>query len=188
MFCYRITKYNPEYRDSSGAYKKDEWTSYSDIGSTIENEALSAEEYLNIENAYVEAISLIMDEVGINSLAITALEKHNAPQKNDVLFDPILLKTYQSLKINQSLNKTVVLEVARLALRDYMWCKLESENMFVHFGYDYYMYIGSQKKPNSILPSVEALGLFVEQIDESPYSYRDEETDTDQAEDEAQVN
>ena len=32
MYCYRITKYNPNLRDASGAYKKDEWIFYSDIG------------------------------------------------------------------------------------------------------------------------------------------------------------
>ena len=174
MFCYRITKYNPKYRDLSGAYKKDEWTSYSDIGATFANEILSAKEYLNIENAYVRSISLFMDDTGDASLIVTALEKHQAPQEDDALFDPKLLNAYQSLDVNESVNKNGALEVARVALRDYLWCKLESEHMFIHFGYDYYMYIGTLKKPSSILPQIESLGLFVERIDESPYSPCDE--------------
>ena len=169
MYCYRITKYNPKFRDSSGAYKKDDWISFSNIGKSFENKVLSAEGYLNTEEAYVKTISFFMDGLGIDSLIVTALEKIKPPKINDYWYSSDLFKNYKSIDINQHLSRDIVLAIARLALRKYLWCKLESEKMFVHFGYDYYMYIGSEKKPIHIISQIEALGLFVEKIDESPY-------------------
>ena len=32
MFCWRITKYNPDYRNKKGHYLLDAWTEHSDIG------------------------------------------------------------------------------------------------------------------------------------------------------------
>ena len=40
--------------------------------------------------------------------------------------------------------------------------------MFVHFGYDYYMYIGSNKRFKGIINTIANTGLFIEEF-ESPY-------------------
>ncbi len=169
MHCYRITKYNPEFRDHNGAYKKEDWTAISDIGMTFENKALSPTDYLSTEEAYIEAISFFMDESEASTLEVVLLSKHTPPKKNDVWYSSSLLKTYQLISDNNFYDKHTILNISRLALREYIWCKLKSDKMFVHFGYDYYMYIGSKKKPIHIIPQIEALGLFVEKIDESPY-------------------
>lgn len=44
MYEYRITKYNPAFRKSNGAFSKDEWTSYSDVGGTFSGVALSLDD------------------------------------------------------------------------------------------------------------------------------------------------
>jgi hypothetical protein len=57
--------------------------------------------------------------------------------------------------------------VVRLALREALWCRLEGAcNFYVHFGYDYYMYVGSENvdAPPARLP----LGIYAEPMD-SPY-------------------
>jgi|SRR5687767_8429806 len=42
---YRITKYDPRLRDSSGAYSlPEEWTSYSDVGRTVSPRSVLREE------------------------------------------------------------------------------------------------------------------------------------------------
>ena len=56
----------------------------------------------------------------------------------------------------------------RLALREAIWCRLEGvDGFYVHFGYDYYMYVGSERADEAPrdLPS----GIFAEQMG-SPYS------------------
>ncbi len=45
---YRVTKYNPNNRDSKGSYLAEEWTSISDVGKSI-----TKSEYEEIENAYI---------------------------------------------------------------------------------------------------------------------------------------
>ena len=100
MHCYRITKYNPRFRDHTGAYRKEDWISFSDIGMTFENKVLSATDYLSTEEAYIEAISLFMDESEVSTLEIVLLSKHTPPKKNDMWYSSSLLKTYQLINGN----------------------------------------------------------------------------------------
>lgn len=41
MHKYRITKYDPQYRDEQGIYIREDWTSYSDIGKTYNGKLLT---------------------------------------------------------------------------------------------------------------------------------------------------
>lgn len=62
MFCWRITKYNPKYRDNNtGYYLKDEWTFYSQIGGEFEGKIFTRKEYLKIEDTYIQSVFLFMD-------------------------------------------------------------------------------------------------------------------------------
>ena len=80
-----------------------------------------------------------------------------------------MIETYNTIKKRQSIKKEVISQVARLALRENIWAKLESKDMYIHFGYDYYMYIGSTKHCNNMISKIEESGLFVEPF-VSPYS------------------
>jgi len=60
-------------------------------------------------------------------------------------------------------------DVCRLVLREILWCKLESTNGFyIHFGYDYYMYVGSPVSSQRAIDYGKQNGLYVEEM-ESPY-------------------
>ena len=77
VFEYRVTKYNPAFRESSGAYTQDEWTSVSDIGGFFDGIILTTEDYHRVENAYVAAACSFLRESGRSmSLAIVGLEYH----------------------------------------------------------------------------------------------------------------
>lgn len=54
MYKYRISKYNPQYRNEEGCYTKNEWTSYSDIGTIYEGRKFTKEEYLYVEKNIVK--------------------------------------------------------------------------------------------------------------------------------------
>ena len=60
MFCWRITKYDPKYRDSRGAFLKNDWISFSEVGDIFEGKKLTIEDYLKVENAYVASVILFM--------------------------------------------------------------------------------------------------------------------------------
>ncbi|MDC4204578.1 MAG: hypothetical protein MPW14_07475 [Candidatus Manganitrophus sp.] len=71
MKQFRITKYNPKYRDALGVYTKKEWTSYSDIGKNV-----TKEEYETIETAYIETAIGFLKEQEIVELRVVGLEDH----------------------------------------------------------------------------------------------------------------
>jgi hypothetical protein len=144
MICWRITKYNPAHRNSSGAYLKDEWTSYSDIGKTFNQKIFTYEDYLKTETAYINAINHFMQCSDLPSLIISDLEKHKNIDKA-LLHLPDMVTLFNSIQNGKMLTIEEVQSVSQLVLREYLWCKLTSNNMYVHFGYDYYMYIGIKK-------------------------------------------
>lgn len=166
---YRITKYNPEYRNAEGHYCKDEWTSYSDIGTFYNSELFSLADYINVENKYINAIITIMNKMGINSMTINGLERCvdnfdiNTSEEMIALNDEL-----NDLKGNYLINISKIPALCKLILREYIWGNITSPNMFVHFGYDYYMYVGINGECSEELKEIEESGLFVEQF-QSPY-------------------
>jgi hypothetical protein len=168
VYNWRITKYDPKNRNLNGSYLKKEWTSYSDIGKIFENNQFTVEDYLKIENAYIDAIIFFMECMNIHKLKVVDLENHNIVNEND-LFSEDMIKVYKSLKNGQLLTKEKVKIVSRLILRELLWCKLESQDMYIHFGYDYYMYIGSKDICKDTIAQIERSGLYVEAF-RSPYA------------------
>lgn len=43
---YRITKYDPKYRDEEDGFNLDTWTEYSDLGKVFNNKIFEMDEYL----------------------------------------------------------------------------------------------------------------------------------------------
>lgn len=168
MNYWRITKYNPKNRDKNDFYQKKEWTSVSDIGNTFEDGELTLDDYLICEKAYIDAIILYMRGNNVESIKIEALEKGKYKKYTD-FFEPETSKYFKSLKNNMLIPMERVTQVSRFALRELIWCKLVSERMFVHFGYDYYMYIGSEQPLENAINAIKESGLFVEAFT-SPYN------------------
>jgi hypothetical protein len=168
MNSWRITKYDPAFRDARGAYLKGEWTSVSDVGKSFNGVALTSEEYRKIEDAYVSTVLSFISEAGLDALTVTYLEAHRVSEARpedlrDIAFDPKLVRAGMSLS-HEALD-----DVCRLVLREILWCKLESESGFyLHFGYDYYMYIGSPVPSEKAVAHGRQRGLFVEEM-ASPY-------------------
>ncbi len=157
MIQYRVTKYDPRYRDAAGAYKRDEWIMHSQIGEYFVDGVLTEPRYLATENAYIHAAVSFLSESGVDSLAIESLE--NA-------------RGYECSALNIAdghvCSLLEIADIARLVLRDHLWCKLTGDTAFVHFGWDYYMYIGVPMAcPIAIIAATES-GLFVESFN-SPH-------------------
>ncbi|GIO86409.1 hypothetical protein J25TS5_33410 [Paenibacillus faecis] len=178
MYSWRITKYNPNNRDNRGSYMIDEWTSINDIGSIFNNGELLIEEYIRTEDLYIDSVIKFMECNRINYLKITELEKSSDSieiEKFIELYDEKMISLYQKATAGIKLNKRDVILICKLILRNNLWCKLIYESkMFVHFGYDYYMYIGSLKKCNLAINKITESGLFVEEF-ESPYHSEEDE-------------
>lgn len=160
MYSYRITKYNPKYRNKDGIYTLDEWTSISDFN---DNDLIS--KYIPYEDAYIKAIYEFMKINNIKNLYIDEIEKNC----EHIKYSDIKLDINQLIN-NKVLSKDEISNVTKAILRETIYAKLKSDNeMEVHFGYDYYMYILSKKKviANSFL--FNDVKLYIEEF-KSPYS------------------
>jgi len=156
---FRVTKYNPKFRDSRGVYTRDEWTSFADIGEMFNGAELSSEEYQRVEDAYVSAAIAFLREANVQQLTVNRLE--NAGGRFIQVAD------------GGSLSLQKISEVLRQLRREEFWCRLEGSNAFVHVGWDYYMYIGVPHSCPSAQRHAEQLGLFVEDF-ASPYHEKNE--------------
>jgi len=163
---YRITKYDPKNRNELGCYMVNEWTSFWDIGKSFTGEVFNYHEYINVENKYIHAIELLMKRQCLGSLRTRNLGKYGIPF--DMTTTKDMIKLYNELNCDCNICIQIMPTFCRLILRDYVGAQLVSPNMFVHFGYEYYMYIGVTTGCIEELREIEASGLFVEEC-ESPY-------------------
>jgi len=145
MYYWRVTKYNPQYRDEKGRYLIDEWTSYSDIGKAFSGKILTTNMYIEVENSYIDVVISAMKEMGLKSFKIIGLEwgQYDEMSRGQNEAYKVL-----SGKLREGCNISIdeVRMALCLILREEIWAKLISDNLFIHFGYDYYMYIGSQER------------------------------------------
>lgn len=168
MYSWRVTKYNPKYRNELGHYKKDEWIAIGDIGNEFEGTILTAEEYLKVETLYVNAVLQFLECNKIDRLTVTSIEK-NSMRRQENRPSREMKRIYRSIKNNYEVGISKLPDVIRLNLREVIWCRLiYNDTMFVHFGWDYYMYIGSKHRCAKAVNNIEKSGLFVEEF-ESPY-------------------
>jgi hypothetical protein len=151
---FRVSKYDPRFRDSSGAYTRDEWNAASDIGRTFGGVTLTPGESERVETAYTTTVVAMLAEAGVELLAVRGLEQY--PEARVPFGEGAMVPLGR------------VADVARGVLREEYWCRLESPNAFVHFGYDYYIYVGIPTVPSRALAQAAVAGLFVEDVP-SPY-------------------
>jgi hypothetical protein len=169
MFCWRVTKYDPRFRDEAGCYLRDEWIGAAQIGTEFADGVLTREEYLRVESLYVAALSRMWNTCGSPALQIQGLEvgaPFGLPPKDDSL-DDVGFDDWRPVN-GDYVPAARVDAMARWCLRDFGWCQLVADRFYVHFGYDYYMYLGGEEFADDARQQIAADGLFVEMC-ESPY-------------------
>ncbi len=154
VFEYRVTKYDPQDRDSAGRFRREVWTSFNDIGRVFGGEIFSKADYEAVEDKYVSVAVAFMKEAGVELLRIKELENPKSlPQE----FEEGRFVTLDEASV-----------ILREMLRDHFWCRLESVSGFIHVGYDFYMYLGVLKRCPVATVHAGKMGLFVESF-RSPY-------------------
>ena len=184
MYTWRVTKYNPVFRDENGVFLRDDWTSVADIGNVLQSnhgQPVTVEAYLSVEDAYIGAIQAFLEGLDVPALHVSHLEKKQKRRQVQrmkqerkmypALYREEMLPHFLALEDGQSILRGDLTPLCRLILREYVWCKLEAgRSLFVHFGWDYSMYIGATAPCEHTLEGVRQSGLFVEPIIASPYS------------------
>lgn len=126
QYSYRITKYFSSGGNGKLISDSDEWTSFSQIrGDILEME------YQFIENDYLSIIKATCNHLHIDNLMTMDLEDYNHDKS---------VENKQQLTIDEAIL------VAKKVLREQLWCKLISQDVEFHFGYDFYMYVTSTHK------------------------------------------
>ena len=144
-----ITAYKDEYQPI---------ISYSDIG-----EILTSDEYILIENNYIEAVKIIMELNKCEDLNIRYLEKFSYRKGLTVEEDKKLYKEYIKIEDKQKINYKNIEIILKLILRNIIWCDLInlSKRLYIRFGYDYYMYFNTKIKVDLYQDKIRKLGLFL---------------------------
>lgn len=167
MTGFRVTKFDPAKRGKGGCFAASEWTSVSDIGKSFAIGVLTPSEYLRIEDAYVETVRRFIASTGAGFLRVCDLEL-----KGDGKRAPheIMLEASRHVGLvmeGAQLSGRELDWAVRLNLREVVWCRLKGDGgLYVHFGYDYYMYVGSDAA-GLVLPSLPE-GMHAETM-RSPY-------------------
>ena len=148
VFEYRVTKYDPAFRDASGAYRREEWTSFGDVGGTYGGEVLTEASYRRVEDAYVCSVLGFWREVGKPTLIARGVEENGSGHRGPAE--------------GSAIDEADLAPLIRAVLREEVWCRLESETCFLHFGWDYYAYVGVSSLCVASCALAAAEGLFVE--------------------------
>jgi len=154
---YRITKYNPKYREENGAYKLNEWTSVGDIGNDFYDTILTKKVYLQTEEKYLNSINIIFENFNCKGITINKMEKYfSYDEIVSKLFDvpySDMKKIFETVENNKILNLDEAQILATLILREALWCEfIDVEKRFkIQFGYDYYMYCVCNYLKNNIV-------------------------------------
>lgn len=180
MYEFRVTKYNPKFRDNDGIFLKDEWTCPSEVNCNFDGKRFTKEEYLNIEAQYINAILAFMEFNKLDHLRIVDLEVENLKKDLRKRSNRGMIESeFKKIKLyeDKSLNIKDLKIVLKMILRNFIWCRLEIHNrFFAYFGWDFYMYVGCVNCYNNTVNRIENNGLFVEDF-KSPY-YPDEKERT----------
>ncbi|MFJ3792546.1 hypothetical protein [Kitasatospora sp. NPDC090091] len=154
MIHYRITKHSPEQQVGTTP----SWTSFSDIGESFGGEVLTVAAYTETEERYLSAIRQFSAAQGVTALEVDGLEMY--PESS----------WWQRVSEGDWLSLDEAIELSRSVLReDFVWCRLHcGSEFFVHFGYDYYMYVGVSGSFQETVASIRRSGLYVDEF-ESPY-------------------
>ena len=172
MLNYRISKYNPSNSYENYHFYNDEWSSFQDVGEKMDSVVLTLDEYKKVETAYIDTIIDLMDSNGISNLTINEIVKNKQDIElkiEDEISANEVEALYKELRNGLTIEKDTIEKVCRLILRGYLWCKLEyKKNFYLHFGYDYYMYVGFPNCDSGIMSEVRNRGLYFNEM-KSPY-------------------
>ena len=151
MTEFRITKYDPKHR-KNGIYQVEEWTSIGDIGRIFPSGILTLDQYKKVEQAYIECCIDLLQEANVAELSVSGLECYHT----EIHFP------------NKLHEESDIRRMIASCLQEKCWAKLEASNFFIHFGYDYYMYIGTNLPRSLVEETAKKHKLFCE-LYYSPY-------------------
>lgn len=128
--------------------QSDSWTSIGDIGRIYNGRKFTYEDYYQTEQAYVKLLVAIFQYLHARKIKLIQLEVYkDLPPKTTYDKSGELRKWHKKVNNNMSLSLEDLHYIVPLILRENMWGTLyhKRSRTYIHFGYDYYVYINSPK-------------------------------------------
>lgn len=157
MHQYRVTKYDPQYR-VNGVYTRDEWTCFSNVGRSFGGVCFTMSDYERAEQQHIDFLLALADREGAFPLIVNGLEDKRAAAP-----------WQEGMRIPRDDFPAIIRDV----LRNECWCRLQARDFFIHFGWDYYMYVGCTHTQEAITALAAQYALFADPM-ESPYHPEEE--------------
>ncbi len=154
MKCYRVSKYNPIYRDANGVYHREEWTSYSDIGKIFNGEMFDIEQYCVVEQRYLSFVKDVLNIINPDTITVIKLENYSQTIWKNLL----------------TISKNEFEFLVQDCLREKCWCEIVADFFVLSFGYEFYLYIQTALSENSINEIAALNHLFVENNMDWPWN------------------
>lgn len=182
--AHLVVKYKPENYNEKGHYTKDEWGSMGDVGRVYDGHLVTLDEYLEVEQQYVDAVVKIMELVSCKYLTVTFLGdtvrstkssiRDMLSKKNRFLsYDKVLYDSYMGLVEGKRIYVADIPSVVRLNLREYTNTTLTNlkKGLEIHFGYDYYMYFNTKLPIGILREEIRKIGLYLDPRSEAKKRY-----------------
>lgn len=145
LHSFRISRTAP----TDGVERPAPWSFFAQVGRDV-----SMEEYRRVESRFVECLTDLLSEAGIDALQVRSLEVPKGRSCRAAELDFVV--GHELPGVIQSL------------LREDYWCLLEGRDVFVHFGWDLNVYFGSRVDSEKVLQIVGRHSLHASPA-ESPY-------------------
>jgi hypothetical protein len=163
MEILRIAKYLPDFYDENGAYKREEWTSVTDVGESFGGEYFTLSDYLATEAKYINVLKeFIKYSAPLDTFALVKIEKHSIGEQP--IYTERQIEIFDKLGDADSLTFPIsdLHNVLSLLLREDIWGEIHLRNIntVIHVGYDYYVYIESDTIPEFVLKLITLSGLY----------------------------
>ncbi len=146
---HEIVKYRPEYYDEDGHYQKDEWTSFEDVGSEYDGKIVTIDDYLEIENRFIDITHAIIEESRCEFVTLGYVEQYRS----------------KAVKEGKRVHVPHLDYCLRLALRGEAFIVFINRSRGVQFDWSsdcLYMHLYCRIPLNRLRSIVESRGLFLD--------------------------
>lgn len=146
---HEIVKYKPEFYDENGVYQKDEWTNYSDIGEVYEGRIVTRDDYLDVENRFIDITRAILAAAGCSYITLGYVEARRR----------------KGLREGMRVRVQEIDPFLRLALRGKAFIVFVNRSKGVQFDFSndvLYMHLNCRVPDNELRTIVESRSLYLD--------------------------
>lgn len=146
-YCWRLSRYESQLRMRDSPWES--WIGYSDVGQVFNGIVLTAEEYVRVENLYIDAVTRFALDASAELFTVARIGHQTGSF---------------SLFEGQTLLRSDLAPVVRGNLRETLDCTLEDVQQAcqIEFGYDLYMGIAATAPCERAVAETAWSGLHVE--------------------------